>query len=310
MKTISWLSSMTGKSMKVMMTIALVALLAACSDDSVNLTGPDADAAGKKPDATTNTVAYLDVNGDGLVHQFTIGTPRGAKDPSHLLLQFTACDGSYLSETYISGITVNGIPYLDYKTSTGSGTGCNTGNSEPFIKLESLPVSKTLVVVVTLDEQKPAAFASIIVKSGTECNREFVYATDFDCDACSEKETAWAAGFKYPNDNPGRNSWATFTTYQTESAVEIYAGQTYLAGSVTFGEVDVDGKVKISITLADGFELSGSAESVKIQGYSSEPTGNPSPGQFANKGNVLEVTVDAAAYYGIHLDVLRTVPCE
>lgn len=46
------------------------------------------------------------------------------------------------------------------------------------------------------------------------------------------------------------------------------------------------------------------ADAIKIQGYETAPSGNPAPGQFTYyKGRELEIVVDAANFYGIHLDV-------
>jgi len=82
-----------------------------------------------------------------------------------------------------------------------------------------------------------------------------------------------------------------------------------LVGTVTFSEV-VDGKVTITLAALNGARLQDVAQAVKIQGYETEPSGNPAPGQFTTyKGNETTVTVDAYAYYGIHLDVQRVVDC-
>jgi hypothetical protein len=74
----------------------------------------------------------------------------------------------------------------------------------------------------------------------------------------------------------------------------------------------VNGEVQITIALNPGFIRNPDTdEAVKIQGYEEEPSGNPSPGQFDTyKGNETTITVDAFAFYGIHLDVLREVECE
>lgn len=123
-------------------------------------------------------------------------------------------------------------------------------------------------------------------------------------------ETAWADGDRYVR----RGNWATYTSYQAGATVTVYAGQTVDVGTVEFGPV-VDGKVEITITLKpgvrlaqeydeDGNELGVAPEAVKIQGYGSAPSGNPAPGGFTTyKGNELVITVDADAFYGIHLDV-------
>ena len=122
---------------------------------------------------------------------------------------------------------------------------------------------------------------------------------------CYQDETAWAAGSRYAT----QGNWATYTPYVANTPVNVFAGQNYLVGTVTFSEV-VDGKVTITLAALNGARLQSVAESVKIQGYETAPSGNPAPGQFTTyKGNETTVTVDAYAYYGIHLDVQRVVDC-
>lgn len=124
-------------------------------------------------------------------------------------------------------------------------------------------------------------------------------------EVCYQDETAWAAGFRYV----AQGNWATYTPYVANTPVNVFAGQNYLVGTVTFSEV-VDGKVTITLAALNGARLQSVAESVKIQGYETAPSGNPAPGLFTTyKGNETTVIVDAYAYYGIHLDVQRVVDC-
>lgn len=124
-------------------------------------------------------------------------------------------------------------------------------------------------------------------------------------EVCYQDETAWAAGSRYV----AQGNWATYTPYVANTPVNVFAGQNYLVGTVTFSEV-VDGKVTITLAALNGARLQGVAESVKIQGYETAPSGNPAPGLFTTfKGNETTIIVDAFAYYGIHLDVQRVVDC-
>lgn len=124
-------------------------------------------------------------------------------------------------------------------------------------------------------------------------------------EVCYQDETAWAAGSRYV----AQGNWATYTPYVANTPVNVFAGQNYLVGTVTFSEV-VDGKVTITLAALNGARLQSVAESVKIQGYETAPSGNPAPGLFTTyKGNETTVIVDAFAYYGIHLDVQRVVDC-
>lgn len=126
-------------------------------------------------------------------------------------------------------------------------------------------------------------------------------------DMCEETtctdETAWAAGPRYTQ----KGNWATYTPYVANTTVNIYAGQNILVGTVEMGPV-VNGQVTLTINLINGSHFQNVTESLKIQGYASPPSGNPAPGQFANKfnatGSSIQVTVPAANYYGIHLDVV------
>ena len=123
---------------------------------------------------------------------------------------------------------------------------------------------------------------------------------------CYNDETAWAAGPRYVE----KGNWATYTPYVANTPINVFAGQHYLVGTVTFSEV-VDGKVTITLAALNGARLQDVAESVKIQGYDAPPpSSNPAPGQFKTyKGSATTVTVDAYPYYGIHLDAQRVVDC-
>lgn len=122
---------------------------------------------------------------------------------------------------------------------------------------------------------------------------------------CWGGETAWAAGDRYVP----RGNWATYTPYDGAAAeVMLYAGQTMEAGTVAFSAVDENGMVTITVTLNDGWRFDVSTdEALKVQGYATAPSSNPAPGQFPDKldatGQTASITVAAAAYYGVHVDV-------
>ncbi len=119
------------------------------------------------------------------------------------------------------------------------------------------------------------------------------------CVTCTS-ETAWAAGDRYIS----RGNWATYTHYDGELlTVDLFAGQTKDAGDVTFSTPN-DGMITITIDLADGWFLQAVDEPVKIQGYDTAPSGNPPAGSFNTyKGELLQVTVPAYNFYGVHLDL-------
>jgi hypothetical protein len=121
-------------------------------------------------------------------------------------------------------------------------------------------------------------------------------------------ETAWGFGTRYT-----RSNWAMFSTYAPDTTINFIAGQNYVAGTIHFSPV-VNGEVQITITLVDGWIFSPfTSENLKIQPYSSPPTGNPSPGRFQYKydvyvydpdGKTITITLPYAPYYGIHGDLL------
>ena len=116
-------------------------------------------------------------------------------------------------------------------------------------------------------------------------------------------ETGWAAGTRYTP----KGNWATYAPYVAGSVVKLYAGQTMEAGSVAFSPAA--GGVTITITLNPGWYFDKVSDNVKIQNYTTAPSGNPSPGRFASKGSAtnapFSMTVPANNFYGVHVDLLH-----
>lgn len=131
-----------------------------------------------------------------------------------------------------------------------------------------------------------------------------------DEEECWCDETAWADGDRYVE----KGSWATFTPYVPETSVTLYAGQTLDAGDVSFSSA-VDGNVTITITLNAGWRFADANENVKIQDYTTAPSGNPSPGGFAYKYKADEspfstgYKIPLNNYYGVHIDVEQLCEC-
>lgn len=127
---------------------------------------------------------------------------------------------------------------------------------------------------------------------------------------CWKGQTAWSDGSRYTP----RGNWATFSHYAPDLTVTLFAGQTFDAGTVHFSAVDGSGNVTITVTLNAGFRFEDRAENLKVQGYASAPSGNPAPGLFAHKdyafGSSFSITVPAANYYGVHVNVEMSVPCD
>jgi hypothetical protein len=128
-------------------------------------------------------------------------------------------------------------------------------------------------------------------------------------------ETAWAsraAGADKYNTRGG--NWATWVKYTgSDMTVNLYAGQTLLAGTVRLTPASLT-TTTITVDLADGFVFDDVVSNLKVQGYSSKPSGNPSPGGFANKhtcdisSDVCSITVPRSTYYGIHADLVNIIP--
>jgi hypothetical protein len=119
-------------------------------------------------------------------------------------------------------------------------------------------------------------------------------------------ETAWSEGTRYLQ----KGDWATYTMWTPGAEATLYAGKTMEAGTVVFSQVDVvDGDVTITITLDEGWRFADVEENVKIEGYESPPTRKPNLGKFTWKAdadtNPFSIVVDAAGYYGVHVDVER-----
>ncbi len=118
-------------------------------------------------------------------------------------------------------------------------------------------------------------------------------------------ETGWADGIRYTE----KGTWATYTPYAGEAkTVTLYAGKTLEAGKVAFS-TSAYGKVRITITLNPGWYFGKRYDNVKIQGYASAPSGNPSPGRFAWKrlavNSPLSITVPQNNFYGVHVELLH-----
>lgn len=125
-------------------------------------------------------------------------------------------------------------------------------------------------------------------------------------------ETGWAFDVNNPLEYGG--NWAKFIQYNGEPlTVMILAGQKETDMTVTLTPA---GEGKVKMVFKNIFEIApendgkwvfqDTKDAIKVQGYDTAPSGNPAPGQFTYyKGRDLEIVVDAANYYGIHLDVAK-----
>lgn len=128
-----------------------------------------------------------------------------------------------------------------------------------------------------------------------------------------DNETAWAFDSPDHEYNPGQGgNWAFYVDYAgVEETCVLYAGQKPTDMTVTLTPA---GEGKVKMVFANIFEIAPENDgkwvfqdtdhAIKVQGYETAPSGNPAPGQFTYyKGRDLVIEVDAAPFYGIHLDV-------
>ena len=85
-----------------------------------------------------------------------------------------------------------------------------------------------------------------------------------------------------------------------------------LAGTATVTPVG-GGMVTVTVDLSGDWEFADVASNLKIQTYSSAPSGNPSPGSFMYKTTCTmdpctSGPIPVAKFYGIHMDVGVWVP--
>jgi hypothetical protein len=270
----------------------------ACQDQNEELTISD-NASARLAGATPGAYVVTSTSADGKTWTIVIDQ-SAAQDISHVNFDGTFCDGTNITSGNVTAATINGQDWMGLVVgSTGNGDVCGDTN----LKLDKFNFDGGVVtIVITFD--KSVAAGSFKIKSAQNCFDGYTFS--HDCTpppTCYQGETAWATGPRYVS----RGNWATYTPYAAGS-VNVYAGQNMLAGTATMSAV-VDGNVTITIALNADWSFQDVSNPVKIQGYSVAPSGNPSPGRFANKGNSLSVTVPAANFYGIHLDVQKAVQC-
>ncbi len=288
------------------------------------------------PTLTCNEEFYINLksftkNNDGKI-TFTYEVSKNevneskVKNLSHFVISLTQIDclyGGYKISDLVKSATLNGesvTPEIGLDPTTqvngvkidvpvGSGPYTFTITFDTSILAEGYTLGVGCVLAatkagnqdITRNDRGSPGYACI---QGPVCEKE-------TAQVCWKDETAWAAGNRYVT----KGNWATYTLYDgSAKTVTLYAGQTYQAGTVAFS-APVDGKVTITVTLNEGFRFDpDSYENLKVQDYATAPGGNPSPGHFAHKkncqGTPCTIEVPVNNYYGVHVDVERTVPCE
>jgi len=128
-------------------------------------------------------------------------------------------------------------------------------------------------------------------------------------------ETAWAANGDVPLQlrYTSRGNWATYVQYEyPEKTTTLFAGQTIPVGTVNF--LAVNGNVTITVEMSAPWEFEAVSQNLKVQDYSSAPSGNPSPGRFAHKkacnsvSSTCSIEVPNNNFYGVHVNVGKWFP--
>jgi len=251
-----------------------------------------------------------------------VGSVTVSNDETNLYVKYETTGGWYLKEVHLYvldyepmvRLTPGGAPYK-------SGDIAYTTSYTFTVPLGDIECGTTLWL-------QAHASVAMLDGEGNEIQGETAYGGDitdppqgswygnirYVVQCCEEEpcfefmdETAWAAGTRYVT----RGNWATFTPYVPGSTVNLYAGQTMLAGTVYFS-APVDGWVTITITLTPPWEFAPVSENIKVQDYEFAPSGNPSPGLFAWKTTAppATITVPLNNFYGVHADVGYWVEVE
>ncbi len=180
MKSISWLALTRLGSVRVFFSLALILFVSAgCSDDSVDLSGPGADASAKKgiADAKAANRKSQSKAGDyvintdvvGKVWTYTISKIEGAKDLSHFIIDLNNCENNQtLSIESIVSATVNGKPAV--LSSSEGNTGCIL-TTDNFVKFDDFEDADVYIIVFELDKVY-GNFLSTTgwLKAGTSCH--------------------------------------------------------------------------------------------------------------------------------------------
>ena len=309
------------------LVLVIAAIVVACNpsglDNNIQPLNSNASSAGTITTAASYVNTYS-FSQDGKTLTLTIDQSAG-KNISHLLFKFggtlatttkTMCGQDSLTLANITSFTANGVDMMPFLGITeGAGNDCYGMLADPFVKLNHGFSDPIVVLVISFDV--PVYNGVFVLKAGSansptgggcfglnDPNYAFSRTCLLDLPKCYQEESAWAAGQRYVT----RGNWATYTAYAAGSTVNVYAGQNKWAGTATMSAIS-GGNVTITIALNQGWSLQEVSNPVKIQGYTTAPSGNPSPGRFASKGTELTVTLAAAKYYGIHLDLRQAVAC-
>lgn len=168
----------SGKTLRLLFTIALVAFWTACADDSQNLNGPDAASKGsvKSTSSFGDYNIALSVTASGTIWTYTITKARAtAKTLSHLIINLQNCGDESPTFNDIDYATINGVP-ASFVNTEGSGTTCNPQSiTSNFVKINDIPSATSWVIVIKFDRGYQKVMTKGWIKAGSSCNISDVY---------------------------------------------------------------------------------------------------------------------------------------
>lgn len=263
-----------------------------------------------------------------------VGTVTVAKDENNLYVTYQTSGDWYLKDAKLHVETTPpaerlNLGHADFKS--GDIIPCATSYAFTVPLLEDQKgcngtttgwlqaYAKVVKIVGAMEIAEEGAYGGTITiasSGGSKKPNDSWYGNiNYSVECCDEQcfnfhsETAWAAGNRYT----AQGNWATYTPYVAGSTVILYAGQTMVAGTVSFSDSD-NGNVTITINLTGDWVFADVSENVKIQDYEVAPSGNPSAGLFAYKytasGKSFNTTVPKNGFYGVHADVGYWVEVE
>lgn len=263
-----------------------------------------------------------------------VGSVNISNDNTNLYVEFTTTGDWYMTETHLLVGSVSGIK------NPAPGKFPYKANHDPAVQ------SYTYVIALNgLSESFSVAAHAAVVKVDSEGNvlqgetawgegprftprgnwAMYMSYTVQECDdnddpepCVPEEGTAWSDGERYTE----QGNWATYTVYNDgyggeEKIVNLITGaDNQVIGTVHFSSPDfnpVTSIAEVTITInmtTDCWSFRDEAENVKIEGYWTNPSGNPQVGLFSFKGNAsgdsFSIKVPEYNIYGVHVDVLNS----
>jgi len=209
----------------IVMSLAIMMVWTSCSDDALDNTGLSDDAAGKKGNPKSQSLAAdynVSLSSDGYVFTYTITKNEGAKDLGHFIIDLNNCgeESAHLASVLYASIKADDADAyeVDLQDSEGWGTGCSP-SSLNFVKFDDLPKASVLELTFKLDMKYDNVTSSGWLKAGISCNTTEIQAPGCPIEEClfglgsffSRGAAAWESdvelgGFTYTQEE-GKALW-------------------------------------------------------------------------------------------------------